>query len=50
MSAEDYEEDGIKWQCGTDDLSKIMSEASVEQTCPHLKGFGFLLLFFFKVC
>ncbi|VDD94913.1 unnamed protein product [Enterobius vermicularis] len=38
MSAEDYEEDGIKWQCGTDDLSKIMSEASVEQTCPHLKA------------
>lgn len=35
--SEDYEDDGINWQCGADDLSKIMSEASVEQTCPHLK-------------
>uniref|UniRef100_A0A0N5ANH4 Uncharacterized protein n=1 Tax=Syphacia muris TaxID=451379 RepID=A0A0N5ANH4_9BILA len=35
---EDDEDDGIDWQCGTDDLSKMMSEASVEQTCPHLKA------------
>ena len=28
----------LSWECGTDDISKSLSHASVDQSCPDFKG------------
>ncbi|VDK73901.1 unnamed protein product [Gongylonema pulchrum] len=35
---EDSEAGGVQWECGTESLTKLISEATVDRDCPQLKS------------
>ncbi|VDM72584.1 unnamed protein product [Strongylus vulgaris] len=37
-ASDEYEDDGESWECGTDDLTKYLSENQIDLDCPSIKS------------